>query len=339
MRPVFHAFWLTTVFSLVPLAGGHGAPAAQPSTKPATREPASYPNRPVRMIVPFAPGGGADTTGRIIARALTEALGQPVIVDNRAGAGGTIGAGIAAKAAPDGYTILFGSPGSLTINPNIQKNIPYDPLRDFQPVTQISRSPIVLVLNPSVPAASVKEFIALAKAKPGALNFGSAGNGSIEHLSAELFKVLAGVDMTHVPYKGTGSALADLFGGRIQLLFENLPPVLGHIRTGKVKAIAVGTMARSDFLPELPTMSEAGVPGYESSSWFGILLPAGAPGAIVDRLNSETVAALRRPATKERFADLGAEAVGNKPEEFRAHLRAKLAEVAKLVKLAGMTPE
>jgi tripartite-type tricarboxylate transporter receptor subunit TctC len=300
---------------------------------------ATYPDRPIRLIVPFAPGGGADTLGRMIAAALTESLGQSVVVDNRGGAGGTIGADIVAKSAPDGYTILFGSPGPLAVNPNLQSKMPYDVVKDFAPITQLSRSPIVVVLNPGVPVTSVRELVAAAKAKPGSLNFGSAGNGSIEHMSAELFKILAGVDMTHIPYKGTGPALTDLFGGRIQMLFENLPPVLQHIKAGKLRAIAVGTKDRSAFLPDLPTVAEAGVPGYEASSWFGLLLPAKAPAAVIRRLHGDAVAALRSPVFRERVSGLGAETVGSTPEQFREHMRDKLAEVAKIVKSSGMKIE
>ena len=298
-----------------------------------------YPQRPIRMIVPFAPGGGADAIARIMSVYLSEALHQPVVLDNRSGAGGTIGADLTAKAAPDGYTLMFGSPGPLAVNPNLQANIPYQPLRDLRGITQVTRSPLVLVLNPAVAASSVREFIALAKSHPGTLNFGSAGNGSIEHLGAELFKALAGVDLVHIPYKGAGPAITDLFGGHIQLLFENMPPVLPHIRAGKLKALAVGTTTRSTFLPELPTIAEAGVAGYEASSWFGLLAPARTPQAIIARLNQESVAALKNATVRERLSVLGAEPVGSTPREFDNHMKAKLEEVAKLVKLSGMKAE
>jgi len=301
--------------------------------------PDSYPQRPLRMIVPFSPGGGADAIARIVSLHLTDVLQQAVVVDNRSGAGGIIGADLAAKAPADGYTLLFGSPGPLTVNPNLHLKIPYDPLRDFRALTQVSRSPLVLVLNPAVPATSVKGFIALAKAKPGYLNFGSAGNGSIEHLGAELFKALAGVDLVHIPYKGTGPALTDLFGGRIQLLFENLPPVLPHIRSGKLNAIAVGGAARSAFLPDLPTIVEAGVAGYEASSWFGLLVPAQTPAGIIARLNQRITSVLKSAAVRERFSQLGAEPAATTPQEFEHHLKVKLEEVARLVKLAGMKAE
>ncbi len=301
--------------------------------------PNAYPQRPLRMIVPFTPGGGADAIARIVSLYLTDSLQQAVVVDNRSGAGGVIGADLAAKAPADGYTLLFGSPGPLTVNPNLQLKIPYHPLRDFRALTQVSSSPLVLVLNPSVPAASVKGFIALAKAKPGTLNFGSAGNGSIEHLGAELFKALAGVDLVHIPYKGTGPALTDLFGGRIQLLFENLPPVLPHIRAGKLNAIAVGSAARSTFLPDLPTIAEAGVVGYEASSWFGLLVPAQTPASIIALLNQKITAVIKSAAVRERFSLLGAEPAATTPKEFEHHLKAKLEEVARLVKLAGIKAE
>jgi len=320
----------TALAAIAVLTGGSAAFAAAPGS--------TYPVRPIRLIVPFAPGGGTDITARLVAQPLSEALGQPVIPDNRAGAGGIIGTDMVAKATPDGYTLVYGSPGPLSIGPNLQK-VPYDPLRDLQPITQTTRSPLVLVVHPGVPAGSVKEFIALARAKPNGLNYGSAGNGSVEHLGAELFKAITGVQLVHVPYKGTGPSMADLMAGRIEVLFENLPPVLPHIRTGKLKALAVGTLTPSAHLPDLPTLNASGAPGYEASSWFGFLAPAKTPRAIIDRLNTAIVVILRSAFIKERFYALGAEPVGNTPEEYHAHIRDKLLEVRKLVALAGMKVE
>ena len=298
-----------------------------------------YPVKPVRLIVPFAPGGGTDLTGRAIAQKLSETLGKTVVVDNRGGAGGVIGADIVAKAAPDGYTLLLGSPGPLTINPNLRPKMPYDTLRDFAPVSLATISPFILVTHPSVGVSSVKELIALAKAKPNSLNYGSAGIGSVAHLSAEQFKALADVQITHVPYKGSGPALIDLLSGRLQLTFENLPVVLLHIRGGKLKALAVGTSKRSALVPDYPTMVEAGVPGYEASTAFGILAPAKTPRPVVNRLSAEIAKALQAGDVKEGLVARGFESVGSTPEEYTAHLQDELKRVARVVKLAGIKLE
>jgi tripartite-type tricarboxylate transporter receptor subunit TctC len=313
---------LTSAFCLI------GGAEAQP-----------YPSRPIRFIVPFAPGGGTDLVARMIAQRLPESLGQAVVVDNRGGAGGVIGAELAARAPADGYTLLLGSPGPLTINPNLGAKLPYDSLRDFAPVTLATISPFVLVLHPSVPAGSVKDLIALAKAKPGQLNYGSSGNGAVNHFSAEQFKALAGVSLVHVPYKGSGPAVIDLVAGRLHLTFENLPTVLPHVRSGKLKMLAVGTRSRSAFVPEYPTIAEAGVPGYESSTAFGVLLPAKAPAAIVARLNRETVKILQTPELKERLSTQGLEAVGSTPEQYAAHLKEELARYGRIAKAAGIKIE
>jgi tripartite-type tricarboxylate transporter receptor subunit TctC len=294
-----------------------------------------YPSRPIRFVCPFAPGGGTDILARLLAQRLFEPLGQPVIVDNRAGAGGVIGAEIAAKAPADGYTIVLGSPGPLTINPNLQR-VPYDTLRDFAPITLAQISPFVLLVHPSVPANSVKDLIALAKAKPGTLNYGSAGNGSVSHFSSEQFKALAGVDVVHVPYKGAGPYLIDLVGGRLQMAFENLPTVWPNVRSGKLRLLAVGTRSRSALVPEVPTVAEAGVPGYESSTAFGVLAPAKTPPAAIARLNQELVKILRSPEIREKMAAEGVEAVGGTPQEYAAHIKAELASYARIVKAAGI---
>ena len=295
-----------------------------------------YPTKPIRFIVPFVPGGGTDITARAIGQKLSEAFGKPVVVDNRPGAGGVIGADIVAKAVPDGYTLLLGSPGPLTINPNLQSKMPYDTLRDFAPVSLATISPFILVIHPSVPASSVKELIALAKDKPNALNYGSAGNGSVAHLSAEQFKALTGIQLTHVPYKGSSQTAVDILSGRLQLLFENLPVVLPHIRSGKLKALATGTRNRSALVPELPTMIEAGVPGYESSTAFGVLAPAKTPHAIVTRVSAEIAKSLHGGDVKEGLAARGFEPVGSTPEQYTAQLREELQRVARVVKLANI---
>ncbi len=310
-----------------------GASAAQ---TPSAGSGQTYPSKPIRFIVPFAPGGSTDLVARFLAPRLTEALGQPVVVDNRGGAGGVIGADLAAKAPADGYTIVLGSPGPLTINPNLQSKLPYDTLRDFAPISLATISPFTLVIHPSVPVKSVKELVALAKAKPGQLNYGSAGNGSVGHFSSEQFKALAGVDIVHVPYKGAGPAVADLVGGRLQLMFENLPTILPHVRAGRLKMLAVGTKTRSALVPEYPTIAEAGVPGYESSTAFGVLAPAKTPAAVVGRLNREIVKALQTPDMKEKLSELGLEPAGGTPQQYAAHLKEELAKYGRLVKAAGI---
>jgi len=309
------------------------APASAQSTSKSTAP--SYPSRPLRFIVPFAPGGSTDLLARFLAPRLTEALGQPVVVDNRPGAGGVVGAEIAARAPADGHTIVLGSPGPLTINPNLQR-VPYDTLRDFSPIALATISPFTLVVHPSTPAGSVRELLALAKAKPGELNYGSAGNGSVGHFSAEQFKALAGVNLVHVPYKGAGPAVADLLGGRLQLMFENLPTILPHVRSGKLKMLAVGTKTRSALVPEYPTIHEAGVPGYESSTAFGVLAPVKTPAAIINRLNREVVRALQSPELREKLSGLGLEAVGGTPQEYAVHLGEELAKYGRIVKTAGI---
>ena len=297
----------------------------------------TYPAKPIRFVVPFAPGGGTDITARTIAQKLSDALGKPVVVDNRGGAGGVIGADMVAKAPPDGYTLLLGSPGPLTINPNLQSKLPYDTLKDFAPVSLATISPFVLTVHPSVPATSVKELIALAKEKPNALNYGSSGNGSVAHLSTEQFKALAGVQLTHVPYKGSSQSMVDTLSGRLQVMFENQPIVLPQIRSGKLRGLAVGTRKRSQILPELPTMIEAGVPGYESSTAFGVLAPARTPRPIVARLSSEIAKSLQGSAdARESLASRGFEPVGSTPEEYSAHLKEELQRIARIVKLANI---
>jgi tripartite-type tricarboxylate transporter receptor subunit TctC len=303
---------------------------------PAAAAAQGYPVKPIRFVVPFAPGGSTDLLARMLSRHLMESLGQPVVVDNRAGAGGVIGAELAARAPADGYTIVLGSPGPLTINPNLLSKVPYDTLRDFSPIALATISPFTLVLHPSTPANSVKDLLALARAKPGQLNYGSAGNGSVGHFSAEQFKALAGVDLVHVPYKGAGPAVGDLLGGRLQLMFENLPTILPYVRSRKLKLLAVGTRARSALVPEYPTIAEAGVPGYESSTAFGVLAPAKTPATVINRLNREIVAALHSAEMKERLSNQGLEAMGGTPQQYAAHLKEELAKYGRIVKAAGI---
>jgi tripartite-type tricarboxylate transporter receptor subunit TctC len=317
---------VATLAAIVSIAMSIGAARAQ-----------EYPSRPIRLIVPFAAGGGTDTLSRIFGQVLAEELRATVVVENVGGAGGSIGTGQGAKAAADGYTLVTATP-SIAINPHIQKTVPYNVLRDFAPVVQITTSPVVLVVSKDFPVASVGDLIALARAKPGAISYGSAGIGSFTFLAAELFKALAGVDLTHIPYRGTGPALIDLIAGRIQVQFENAPAVLGQIRNGELKAIALGTAQNSAILPGVPTIA-ATVPGYEASSWLGLLAPAATPRPIVERLNAAINKALADDAIRKRLAALGVERVGGTPEDFGAYLRAKVEETDKVAKAAGLRPE
>jgi tripartite-type tricarboxylate transporter receptor subunit TctC len=296
-----------------------------------------YPSRPIRLIVPFAAGGGTDALSRIFAQVLSEELKGTVVVENVGGAGGSIGTAQAAKAPPDGYTLVSATP-SIMINPHIQKNVPYNVLRDFAPVVQITSSPLVLVVNKDVPIKSVADLIALARAKPGTISYGSAGIGSSTFLATELFKTLAGVDLTHVPYRGTGPALIDLVAGRIQVQLENAPAVLGQIRNGELKAIAVGTGKPSAILPELPTIA-ATMPGYEASSWFGLLAPIATPRPVIGQLNAAINKRLDDPAIRKRLEALGVERVGGTPESFGVYLKAKVEETDRIAKAVGLRPQ
>jgi tripartite-type tricarboxylate transporter receptor subunit TctC len=297
-----------------------------------------YPTKPIRLIVPFAPGGGTDITARAIAMKLTEALGQTVVVDNRAGANGTIGADIAAKAPPDGYTLSMIS-SSHSVNPSIMKKLPYDLIADLAPVTQATTQPYALILHPSVAAKSVKELIALVKAKPNSLNYGSSGTGGLSHLSGALLCSLTGITMTHIPYKGGAPALSDLVGGQIQMLFSTILQAQSQLKGGRVRALAVTTAKRSAGAPDLPTMQEAGVAGYEVAGWYGMVAPLKTPAAIITRINTEAVKALRGPDIRDKLAADGSEPVGSAPEAFGQHIKAEVAKWNKLVKDAGIRTE
>jgi tripartite-type tricarboxylate transporter receptor subunit TctC len=291
----------------------------------------SWPTKPIRLIVPSPPGDGSDLMARSVGQRLSEALGQQVIVDNRPGAGGRLGTELAAKSAPDGYTLIMGNAGSHAINAALYKDLPYDIERDFVPITQVMRAPNVLVVGASLPASSVKELIALFKANPGKYSYGSGGNGSSAHLSAELFKSMAGVDVVHVPYKGATPALTDVIGGQVAMFMGNLPPAAGHIKSGRVKALAVTTAQRSALVPDLPTVSESGLPGYETVAWFGLFAPAGTPKDIVQRIADETAKAVQRPEIRESIAALGGEPVGSSPTAFAATVKGDLAKWRKVV--------
>jgi tripartite-type tricarboxylate transporter receptor subunit TctC len=301
----------------------------------ATGVGAAYPEKPVRLVIPFPAGGGADFMARTLAQKLTEQLGQPVVLDHRGGAGGTIAAEAVASAAPDGYTLLFGTMGTQAINPHLYAKLRYDPLKDFAPVSLTHSTPRVLVVNPSVPAKSVQELIALAKAQPGILTFGSAGNGSSSHLAGELFKSMAGVDMTHVPYKGSGPAAADLLGGRISMVFDSIAVYSDHIKAGKVRALGVTSLKRTAVLPEVPAIAESGLAGFDVSNWLGVLAPARTPGDIVHRLNGEIRKAMADPEVRKQLAAVGIEALYSTPEAFGETIRTEMVKWGKVVKASG----
>ncbi|MET0164953.1 MAG: tripartite tricarboxylate transporter substrate binding protein [Vicinamibacterales bacterium] len=298
----------------------------------------TYPDKPIRIIVPYTPGGFNDTLARTVGQKLQEAWGQPVIVDNRPGGGTLIGTEMAAKAAPDGYT-LYMVPFAFAVNPSLYKKLPYDSLKDFAPITLAASTPNLLVVNPALTVNSVKEVIALAKSKPGKLNYASTGNGSSNHLSMEKFKMMAGVDITHIPYKGSGPAVTDLMGGQVDLMFDNIPNVLPHVKSGKLKMIAVTSPNRSPHVPDVPTVSESGVPGYEVSVWFGIAAPGGTPKPIITKLNAEIVKILNMPDVKQKFAAQGVDVIGSTPERFAVYIKEQMEEWGKVVKAAGVTPE
>ena len=286
-------------------------------------------------MVPYPAGGPLDTVARLLGQKLSESTKQPVIVDNKPGAGGNIGADAVAKSPPDGYTILMGAVATHAINPTLYASMPYDAQKDFIAVTQVASTPNVLVVNPSVPAGTVRDFIAYAKSHPGKLNFGSGSTGSAGHLAGELFKAMAGIDMTHVPYKGAAPAMNDLIGGQIQLMFDNLASSLGQVKAGRIKALAVTTAKRSALAPGLPTIAESGLPGFDISTWFGIFVPAGTPREVVDKLYAEFHRALAMPDIREKMLALGAEPVGSKPDEFAAYIRAEADKYARVIRASG----
>ena len=299
----------------------------------------SYPTRPIRVIVPSTAGGSVDTLARSVGNHLSERWGQQIVVDNRAGAGGVIAGELTAKAPPDGYTLIMATIAAMATNVSLTRNMPYDPMRDFVPITQVASQQLALVVNPNVPAKSVKELTALAKAKPGELTFASAGNGSGGHLSGELYKILAGLQLTHVPYKGVAPALVDVISGQVTMTFASIISATPHVKSGRVRALAVTGTHRSAALPDLPTMVESGVAGYESSTWYGLLAPKGTPRAIVNKLHDEVVAFLKQPATRDRLLSEGAEPVGNTPEQFGAFIQSEINKWGKVIRTAGLKAE
>ncbi len=302
---------------------------------PFTAAAQAYPDKPIRVIVPVPAGGTPDVVARMVAPGLSSLLGQQLVIDNRGGAGSLIGTELAARAVADGYTLFFSSPGPLTILPHLHKKIAYDPIKDFAPISLVCIGPFLLITHPAVPVRTVKDLIALANAEPGKLNYASAGNGTPNHLAMELFKSMAGVNLTHVPYKGAPQAVTDLIGGSVELMFNSIPPALPHIRSGRLKLLAVASVRRSAQLPDVPTISEAGVPGFEAITWFGLLAPAKTPKQIVARLNELVVKVVRAPELKSQFETLGYDAVGGSPDEFAAFIRAESEKYARVVKLSG----
>jgi len=299
----------------------------------------NYPTRPVRLIVGYPPGGSTDIAARLIGQRLSPVFQQTVVIDNRAGASGTIGATIVVKSEPDGHTLSFAASPEVAIYRALMKSPPYDSLQDFVPVTLVGRVPFMLVVHPSVAAGTVKELIALAKAKPGSLNFASFGNGTSNHLVGEAFRAAAGINIVHIPYKGSAPAITDLLGGQVQMTFDTVPVVLPQVRAGKLRALAVATPKRSPLAPEVPTMDEAGVAGFTGGTWFGVLAPARTPAAVVERLNKEIAAILRAPDVVQMFTDRGIEPAGNSAAEFRAFIEAESRRWLKVAQDAGVKPE
>ncbi len=298
----------------------------------------SYPVRPIRLVIPYPPGGGTTLIGRPLAQRVSDSLGQQLVVDNRGGANGTVGMELAAKAPPDGYTIVLALTAQLAINPSFYPQLPYDPVRDYAPVTLLGTAPYLLVAHPSVPVKSLKELIELARSKPGQLTFASSGTGGIPHLAFEMLKSIAGIDMIHVPYKGGGAALPSLIGGQVQFTISTVSPVQPHVRSGRLRAIAVTSAKRSQTMPELPTIAET-LPGYAVSTWYAVLAPARTPQTIVARLNGAFVKALDIPEIKETLLTYDFEAIGSTPEQLGQYIRSEIARWAKVVKASSAKPD
>jgi tripartite-type tricarboxylate transporter receptor subunit TctC len=309
--------------------------AALASISPLAVAQADYPNRPLKLVVPYPPGALTDLLARAIGERLATALKQPVVIENKPGAGGGVGAEFTAKAAPDGYTIMGGTISTHAINASLYKDLPYDPVKDFVPITLIARVPNMLVVNPAVPARDVKELIVLLKANPDKYTFASSGNGTSQHLSGELFKSMAGVEMQHIPYKGSPPALQDVVGGQVTMTFDNITTAWPLAKAGKLRALAVTTAKRSAIAPDVPTLAEAGLTGFEIGSWQGVFAPAGTPSPIVRRLNAEIVKILRTPEINERLAGLGAEIVADSPEEFAALVKSEVVKWSEVVRKSG----
>ena len=296
---------------------------------------AQWPDKPIRVILSVPAGATPDVTARLVFPGLSQQLGVSLVADNRAGGGGVIGAEIAAKSAPDGYTLFISSPGALTILPHMRKNIPYDTIRDFAPISLISIGPFVLMTHPSVPAKSIKELIALAKAQPGKLNYASAGNGVANHLAGELFKQMAGIDIVHVPYKGAPQAVTDVLAGHMSMMFNSVAPIVGYIKTGKIRVLGIASLQRSPQLPDVPTIHESGVPGFEAVNWFGMFAPAKTPRKIINRLNGALVQTIKTPEMQSQFIKLGADPIGSSVEEFTVFVKRDMEKYEKVVRISG----
>ena len=299
----------------------------------------AFPAKAITIVVPFSAGGTTDILARVIGQHMSSDLGQPVIIDNRAGAGGNIGTQLVARAAPDGYTILMGTVGTHAINQSLYPKLPFDPIKDFAPLTRVALVPNLLVANPTQPFKTVKELMAYTKANPGKVTFGSSGNGTSIHLSGELFKQMAGVDIQHVAYKGSAPAVNDLLGNHIAIMFDNMPSAIGHVKAGKLRPLAVTTAKRSPALPDVPTIAEAGVPGYEATSWFGLLAPAKTPAPVVAKLNAAILKALADPDVKKKLQEQGAEPLGETPAQFAAFIDSETVKWGKIVKQSGATAQ
>jgi len=299
----------------------------------------SYPNKPIRIIIAQAPGSATDVISRVVGNRLQESLGQPVVIETRPGAGGAVGTEAAARSAPDGYTLFMANNSTHGSNPALYPKLPYDAVKDFAPITLVATVPYVLVVDPALPVSSVGQLIALAKSKPGKMNYASAGNGSTHQFCGELLKSMAGIDVLHIPYKGSPPAIAGLLGGEVSLMFANLTDIGSQIRSGKVKALAVTVSHRANLLPEVPTLAEAGLPGFEIGSWFGLLAPAGTPAPIVSRLNAETVKVLGRSDVKATLGAQGLELAPGSPEQFAAHIKSEIAKFTRIARAAGIKAE
>jgi tripartite-type tricarboxylate transporter receptor subunit TctC len=296
----------------------------------------AYPAKPIRMMIGFPPGGGTDIIGRIVAQKLGDALGQQVIVDNRGGASGQLAAELLSRAAPDGYTIMMAHIAAISILPSLVSKLPYDAQKDFAPVSLAAIGPNLLVVHPSVPAKTVRELVALARSRPGQLQYASPGSGTVQHLAGELFKLQAKVDILHVPYKGSGQSIVDLVGGQVHMDFDAVPPVINHVRQGKLRALAVTSAKRFSLLPDLPTVEESGVPGFDMSTWWGVVVPAAVSKDIIAKLHGEMVKSLRQPEAREKILGVGADVVGNTPEEYAAFIRTETDKYARIVKAANI---
>ena len=335
-------WWIAAAMAFTAvLYSTHGLKAAQAAGfyAIAATTTQSYPTKPIRFIVPFAPGGSTDTLARTVGQKLSDALGHQVVIDNRSGGNGNIGMEIVARAAPDGHTIVLGYIANLGIGPSVFATLPFDPVKDYAPITQLAASPNIFVAHPSVPAKSFKEFIAYAKANPKKINFASAAVASLGHLAGELLNASAGIKMQHVPYKGSGQAVIDLLAGQVQVMFSGMSSVMPHLKAGKLRPLAVTGAQRSPAVPEVPTIAESGFPGFEATAWYGVLAPAGTPKPVVIRLHDEIVRVLKMPDVKERLENVGFELVGGTPEAFGAYIKTEIQKWAKVVKASGIKAE